>query len=82
MAELYKGEVEISPGLVMTSRNWAADTLHKVAEYADSGCYPHDISAFDLGRALARAMVNCNEEDWYKQMLRGILRYETVKDMG
>ena len=76
---LLPGEDRLTDGLVMTSREWAADTLKQVANYCEYGSWPATVTAFDLGRAIGRAIVNCDETDAYKQMLRGIDHYNHMK---
>lgn len=77
--KLLEGEAFLPDGRVITQREWASRTLKVVADHCDYGSYPSNISAFDLGRALGRALVNCDEEDAYKQLLRGIDHYHTQK---
>ena len=49
----------------MTQREWAADRLEiLVAEYTRHGSFPPGTTAFDLGRALGRALTNSNESDY------------------
>lgn len=76
---LLPGEHRLPNGIVMTERQWAADTLQQVGQYCEYGSFPHTVTAFDLGRAIGRAIVNCDEEDAYKQMLRGIDHYNHMK---
>jgi hypothetical protein len=63
------------PGHVLTSREWASDQLQEVSEYCFTGSYPHEIKAFDLGRAIGRALSNNNEDDSYGELRRGIEHY-------
>lgn len=85
MDELLEGEFEV-PGLncqiVMTGREWSADQIVKVGALVAIGSYPQELSAFDLGRALGRALTNCNEDDPVKELLRGIEHYKQRKATG
>lgn len=76
--ELEDGEFWMGTS-IMTSRDWASNILRTVATATESGRYPNEISAFDLGRALGRALVNCREEDPMAEVLRGIERYQSGK---
>jgi len=76
MADLLPGEHDVGGGLIITGREWAAETIREVANSAEYGSYPQHISAFDLGRAIGRALTNCDEEGQYIKLLRGINHYQ------
>lgn len=76
---LLPGEAKLADGIVMTQREWAADILHEVEFRTRVGMFPQDVSAFDLGRALGRALTNCNEEDPVKELDRGLDHYYSNK---
>lgn len=81
MAELLAGEAETGYG-VMTGREWAADTLKHVATHCEYGGYPQTVSAFDFGRALGRALSNCNEPNPHAELWRGLNHYLDNKKSG
>lgn len=70
---LLEGEARLINGHIMTGREWAANALHAVADACEVGMFPHNVSAFDLGRALSRALINYQrgEDVGYQEMLRG-----------
>lgn len=80
--EILEGEALLPDGRIMTGREWASDTLKAVAECCEYGSYPHSLSAFDFGRALGRALINCDEENAYKELLRGMQHYYSQKERG
>lgn len=80
MSELHPGEAKFDAiNYIMTSRNWASEVLTEVASLCDVGMYPQRTSAFDLGRAIGRAVINCNEDNAYDEVKRGIDHYLSQK---
>lgn len=83
MDELLEGEyrIEVKDGedMLMTGREWAAGQLTEVARCCEHGSYPPNITAFDLGRALGRALTNCNENDPHAELRRGLEHYLSLK---
>jgi len=77
--ELLPGEQEVSNGIIITERSWAAEIISKVGGHTDYGSYPHDVSAFDLGRAVGRSLTNCNEDDPIAELTRGLNHYYSVR---
>lgn len=81
---LLVGEANVGGGMVMTQRGWAAEVLSSVGWATDHGAYPQEISAFDLGRALGRALTNSNESEHLMllgvEILRGMQHYKNVKE--
>lgn len=81
--ELLEGEADVH-GMILTQRGWASEVLAQVAEATDHGSYPQNISMFDLGRALGRAIINSNESaDWQNleaELFRGLLHYREAKE--
>lgn len=76
--ELLEGEADVG-GHIMTSREWASEVLMTIGEYAYSGSFPTDFTAFDFGRAIGRALSNCNDLEAYKNLIRGIEHYHSTK---
>lgn len=78
--QLLPGECKVGNG-IMTSREWASGIIARVAETTEYGAFPSDVTPFDLGRALGRAIVNAQdgEEDAYKQLTRGLMHYFNTK---
>jgi len=83
---LLEGEAAVGEGMIMTQRDWAADQLDTVAEYTRHGSFPPGMTAFDLGRALGRALTNSNESDdevfIEAELFRGMLHYRERKKRG
>ena len=81
--KLLDGEAHVGDGMVMTQREWAADVLKSVSDNARIGSYPQELTAFDLGRALGRALANSNESDdeafIEAEVYRGWLHYRERK---
>jgi hypothetical protein len=80
--DLLDGETEVGDGLFMTQRGWAAEQLRILANEAEHGSFPQGMTAFDIGRALGRAMSNSNESDWQfieAELFRGMLHYRELK---
>lgn len=85
MTKLLAGEQRIDthghgPDMIMTSREWASDIIREVSVQCDYGSYPQSIEPFDLGRALGRALANCNANDSNEhvnayQVFKGIHHY-------
>lgn len=74
--DLHEGETRIEAGdlsYTQTSRNWATSQLLLVARECEVGRYPHQVRAFDLGRALYRVLVNCNEPDAVMRLVAGLM---------
>lgn len=87
MTQLLAGEFELDtrPGYIGTSREWAADVLDRVSRTTSYGGYPEYISPFDLGRAIGRALANCNDHDGnelfnYTEVQRGMVHYHKNKN--
>jgi hypothetical protein len=78
--ELHIGEYKLPNGSIMTGREWASKTISRVAQSTNWGSYPQSISVFDLGRALGRAIINSNEEDPYKELIRGLDHYFSQRE--
>jgi len=78
--DLLPGEHSIGIGLVITSRDWASALLNEVSECTSYGSYPHSTSAFDFGRAVGRALVNCNEDDPLAEFTRGLDHYFSARN--
>lgn len=80
---LLTGEANVGDGMIMTQRWWASGVLRDVADDTQHGAYPQEITAFDLGRALGRALTNSNESDdpvfIEAELFRGMLHYRDVK---
>jgi len=78
--KLLPGEHSIGVGLVITSRIWAAKLINKIGEHTEYGAYPHSVSAFDFGRAVGRALTNCNEDDPITEFTRGLDHYFSARN--
>jgi hypothetical protein len=81
--ELLEGEAAVGGGMIMTQREWAADLLQLVSDNTRIGSYPQKVTAFDLGRAVGRALTNSNESDdevfIEAELFRGMLHYRERK---
>lgn len=58
-------------GNTIVGRHQAAETLERVAQYGSAGCFPHDVTCDQLGRALHRICINAPEEDPLLALLTG-----------
>jgi hypothetical protein len=81
--ELLDGEAYVGNGMIMTQRDWAADVISLVSDATRFGSFPSNVNAFDLGRALGRALSNSNESDdevfIEAELFRGMLHYRERK---
>lgn len=58
-------------GAMIASRHRAADCLQRVTDLGRAGCFPHDVTCEELGRALFRIAMNAPEEDPLLSILAG-----------
>lgn len=81
--ELLQGEVIVGNDgdslIISTSHEWASDILINVGNCLFPGGYPANISAFDLGRAVGRALTNSNEEYPLAELVRGYTHSFTIR---